>query len=77
MSSRVVLQQTCRDVLHAIALLVHCNVTALTEDDEVGGNGEAATAHGAEGFLIFCAPCQHILQLPCQGGALYANMPLT
>lgn len=73
-SGGAVSMQTCWDVVHAIALLVHRNVASLAKDDEVWGKGEAATAHGTQCFLVLCAPCQHILQLPCQGGTLHANM---
>ncbi len=58
-------EQTCRDGIHSIASLMDCNVTALTEDYEVGCNREATTADCAHGLFIFCAPCQHILELPC------------
>ncbi len=58
-------KQTCRDVIHTIASLMDCNVTALTEDYEVGRNREATTADCTHGLFIFCAPCQHILELPC------------
>ena len=56
---------TCRDVVHTIASLMDSNVTALTEDYEVGRNREATAADCTHGLFIFCAPRQHILELPC------------
>ena len=58
-------KQTCRDVVHTIASLMDSNVTALTEDYEVGRNRESTAADCTHGLFIFCAPRQHILELPC------------
>lgn len=58
-------QLACRDVIHAIALLMDSDVTALTEDYEVGRQREAAAADCTHRLLILCAPCQNILQVSC------------
>ena len=57
-------QLTCRDVIHAIALLVHRNVAALAEDNEVGCCRQAPATDCTQGLLIFCTHRQDVLHVP-------------